>query len=599
MKQTLLLILLAAMIPTLSMCGTCIVLGENFECADSVVFYDEVFCRMDTCRVTDGHFRLKCKKTSQIILSITVLPNSQNESADSVIRFYIVPDSRHITAVSDSCVRILGSGMSSDINAILDTYDSFCKESNTMEEAYEIIRTIYGSHTNDIVGAQAFILSWMMDVEMLNLIKMYNEGGRFIRDNGACNICWRSFNEDLSMFGQPINKIKKNNNGRYDLSNVMTFEECTGIIDNSPDDYFKVWKAIGTLHLFYPKHSLTYETRLAENGNAVACMCMVKSLLAGDMQKEYTQWTDEELQAVLSSLRKCAEQRIDDFAKEYCCLMAHQIYTDSRHFDEDSSYYYYEKAKSIRDVIPKKKHEEWLTYAIPAPKKRNSMPFVDIDSDAVDLGLSVKWRNRNLGADSISDSGYLYAWGDVEAMEDNLGLSNDDEWKTYKWCDGRKDGLFRYCTSVFDGNAVDCRVEMLLQDDAASSVLGGRWRTPTISEWEELLNPENCSWEWTCVDGMNGYRVTSRLPGFTESSIFLPAPNKNELFDHSTRDEYDGCDPYCHPLLRYQSDVGRYWSSSLFIVCPNASYSVGLARKDAKIMGYPRSCGLSIRPILP
>ena len=587
MKNALLFIMLVAMIPALSKWDTCKIVGEDFEGVGSVVFYNEAQNRMDTCRVTDGHFGLSCKRSSRIILPITVIHDSGNDAAGSTSRFYIVPDSRHISAVSDSCLIISGSRMSSDINAIMDAYNNFDKGDATADEAFVAISQIFRRHTNDIVGAQAFILSWMMDVDMLKLIGMYNDGGRFIRDNGSCNICWRSFNEDLYMFGQPVKEIKKRGNGRYELSNVMTFRECTDIIDKTPDDYDQVWKALGTMHLFYPDLSLPYETRLAEKGNAVACMCMIRSL-------DHTQWTDEESRKILSSLEKCTRQRVDDVAKEYCCLMARQIYMDPRYVDEDSTYFYYQKAKAVRDVRPEKPYE-WLTYAIPARNKRNNAARINGEGDAVDMGLSVKWRNRNLGAASISDCGGLYSWGDVEAMEDDR-LSNDDEWKAYKWCDGSNEGIFRYSTSIFDGNAVDCRVELLPQDDAASHALGGGWRTPTVSEWEELLNPENCSWEWTCVDGMNGYRVTSRKPGFTGASIFLPVPDKNEFRNHYS-DEYKSDEPYYRPICGYKSDVGRYWSSSLFVVSPDASYYLGLAERDTEIMGYPRSFGLSIRPV--
>ena len=587
MKKTLLLILLAAMIPALSKRDTCEIIGNGFEGAHSVVYYNEAYGRMDTCLVADGHFELACRRSSELILPMAVIRDSEDEAVGSISRFYIVPDSRHITVVPDICVTVLGSRKSSDINAILDVYDSFYEENINAEEAFKGISTIYRRHTNDIVGVQAFILSWMMDVDMPELVGMYNEGGRFIRDNGSCNICWRSFNEDLYMFGQPVKEIKKSRNGRYALSNVMTFEECAGIIDKTPDDYKQVWKALGTLHLFYPDRSLPFETRLAEKGNAVACMCMIRSL-------GHKPWTDEEFRTVISSLEKCTRQEVDDFAKEYCCLMARQIYADPGHFDEDSTCYYYEKAKSVRDVMPKGPRE-WLTYAIPIRNKRNIAARINGEGDAVDLGLSVRWRNRNLGADSISDCGGSYSWGDVEAMADGE-LSNEDEWKAYKWCDGSRDGIFKYCTSIFEGNAVDCRVELLPQDDAASHALGDGWRTPTISEWEELLNPENCCWEWTCLDGMNGYRVTSKIPGFTGASIFLPAPDKNEFRSHYS-DEYKSDEPYYRPIGGYKSDVGRYWSSSLFIVSPDASYYIGLSQNDMEIMGYPRSRGLSIRPV--
>ena len=45
----------------------------------------------------------------------------------------------------------------------------------------------------------------------------------------------------------------------------------------------------------------------------------------------------------------------------------------------------------------------------------------------------------------------------------------------------------------------------------------GEWRLPTDKEILELRN--NCSWEWTQQDGVNGFLIT----GPNGSSIFLPA----------------------------------------------------------------------------
>ena len=38
-------------------------------------------------------------------------------------------------------------------------------------------------------------------------------------------------------------------------------------------------------------------------------------------------------------------------------------------------------------------------------------------SDAVDLGLSVKWAKTNLGAKDASDPGNYYAWGETETKK--------------------------------------------------------------------------------------------------------------------------------------------------------------------------------------
>lgn len=83
------------------------------------------------------------------------------------------------------------------------------------------------------------------------------------------------------------------------------------------------------------------------------------------------------------------------------------------------------------------------------------------DTRAVDIGLSVFWADRNVGADAP------WAYGDY----------------------------VRFGTAV---------------------PWGGTWRTPTASELKELL--DMCSWELAVLEGVNGYKVT----GPNGNSIFLP-----------------------------------------------------------------------------
>ena len=55
------------------------------------------------------------------------------------------------------------------------------------------------------------------------------------------------------------------------------------------------------------------------------------------------------------------------------------------------------------------------------------------------------------------------------------------------------------------------------EDDAAIVNLGEGWRMPTPAEIKELV--DNCTWEWTTVDNVKGYKVTAK----NGNSIFLPA----------------------------------------------------------------------------
>lgn len=117
----------------------------------------------------------------------------------------------------------------------------------------------------------------------------------------------------------------------------------------------------------------------------------------------------------------------------------------------------------------------------------------------VDLGLSVKWATCNVGAIQPEEFGDYFAWGEVEPKEDYA-------WNTYKHSEGSN--LIKYTGS--DKTVLDP------EDDAATVNWGGEWRIPTIAELDELKN--NCTWDWTTQNGVNGYKVT----GTNGNSIFLP-----------------------------------------------------------------------------
>ena len=117
---------------------------------------------------------------------------------------------------------------------------------------------------------------------------------------------------------------------------------------------------------------------------------------------------------------------------------------------------------------------------------------------AIDLGLSVKWADRNIGAETPEEYGDYFAWGETSPKEIY-------PWDNYKFWDG---------TNVTKYTASDHLFVMDEVDDVAHKVLGGKWRMPTAGEWEELRNEMN----WQTVQ--NG--VKGKATG-TNSSCPLPA----------------------------------------------------------------------------
>jgi len=158
--------------------------------------------------------------------------------------------------------------------------------------------------------------------------------------------------------------------------------------------------------------------------------------------------------------------------------------------------------------------------------------------EAVDLGLSVKWANMNVGAKRPSAFGSYFAWGETKPKDYY-------SWNTYVWSRGDTQFLTKYSTT-------DRMSQLTLTDDAARACLGSDWRMPTADEFEELLDPANCTWQWTMQDGVNGYKVTGKRTG---NSIFLPITGFRYYAD-----------------IQFRSIMGVYWTSSLYTANPNKAW---------------------------
>ena len=166
------------------------------------------------------------------------------------------------------------------------------------------------------------------------------------------------------------------------------------------------------------------------------------------------------------------------------------------------------------------------------------------DYEYVDLGLSVKWARVNLGASSPEDFGNYYAWGETETKdeytEDNSVTYGDENIEDYS-------GYKKY--------------------DAATANWGNYWRTPTETEFQELI--DNCEYEFVKYNDVYGCLFTAD----NGESIFLP-----EAGYYQTSSFYDGY---------------WYWTST-----PSSSSSdCATAYKIAYSSSVKRSIGGIVRPV--
>ena len=140
------------------------------------------------------------------------------------------------------------------------------------------------------------------------------------------------------------------------------------------------------------------------------------------------------------------------------------------------------------------------------------------DENCVDLGLTsgIRWATCNLGATACNEAGDYFAYGDL-APKDEYTPDN--------------------CPAYLDGSVAD--IYGYPQYDAAMEILGEGWRMPSYDDMHEL--EQECTWEWSDVDGVVGYKVI----GPNGNSIFLPVT---------------GCMDYSE--LKYSAFNGLYWSGS-------------------------------------
>lgn len=176
----------------------------------------------------------------------------------------------------------------------------------------------------------------------------------------------------------------------------------------------------------------------------------------------------------------------------------------------------------------------------------------------INLGLlsGLFWAETNVGASSSSDDGDYFAWGETASK-------SYYDWNTYKW-GSDYNNLSKY-------NISDGKTTLDAEDDAATVNWGAPCRMPDTSEFEELYN--KCDWSWQG----NGYLVT----GPNGSTIFFPASGYFQ----------DGSP------IGYGSQ-GRYWSRSLYSNNTNMARDLYFRRNYVKPTGGSSRCnGLPVRPV--
>ena len=272
---------------------------------------------------------------------------------------------------------------------------------------------------------------------------------------------------------------------------------------------------------------------------------------------------------------------------------------------ENKPYVAYSKIEGVvYTIIPKEDG-----YTLIALKK---VDISNITYEEVDLGLSVKWANKNIGAQTVDDYGTYFSWGntdgytvsgtkfltvdeacqlfssvtgqtvttkeELENMLSQMGMTIDNlgtvdgysfDENTYNGTAGGK----------FTGNTLDA------EHDAATSIMGDTWRMPTIEEYQELVNAVKssdgtkgtltCQYEYIDLNGEqqslvvyndaeSGYFSVEGLI-VNDSPIFktiLGVKFTNDVTGASVY--FPACGIAGGSILASIGFNGNYWSSSIY-----------------------------------
>lgn len=202
------------------------------------------------------------------------------------------------------------------------------------------------------------------------------------------------------------------------------------------------------------------------------------------------------------------------------------------------------------------KHTYVLSLVVPEENKKSVSDVANRigGHEYVDLGLpsGILWAAANIGADSPSDLGEYFAWGEVAFKKEY----NRENSLTFQQKVGKE---------IYGGPY-----------DAARKIWGDPWRLPTKADLEELI--KHCKWELTETGGCYGYKVT----GPNGKSIFFPMGGFRAFEDQ--RPEFLGTQ-------------GRYWTATAFEEDQDTSYLLIMDTEGYGIDNYWRYLGHNIRPV--
>jgi uncharacterized protein (TIGR02145 family) len=205
--------------------------------------------------------------------------------------------------------------------------------------------------------------------------------------------------------------------------------------------------------------------------------------------------------------------------------------------------------------------------------------YVQENIDYVEIG-NTKWATRNVGANSITDAGLYFQWGDTQGYTaSQVGSGSGQKyfgWADYKYGNGTDSPGY---TDITKYNYIDNKEVLDASDDAVTAAWGGNWRMPTNQEFHALGDAVNSTWTSSYQgSGVSGLICTDK----TDSSKVLFFPAAGYCKDGSVIN--DGSFGHCWSSSVYNSE--KAWKP-VFYFHDSFGFSVDWTSNGYRYFGYP------------
>ena len=190
------------------------------------------------------------------------------------------------------------------------------------------------------------------------------------------------------------------------------------------------------------------------------------------------------------------------------------------------------------------------------------------------------WAKTNIGANSPTEAGYYFWWGDTVGCARN---ASDTGWvssrtgATFSFVSGNCPTYKKTTDELQSAGYIDATGNLVAKYDAATARLSAPWRMPTDAEFAALI--DNCTTVWTTRNGVYGRLVTGK-GAFSTKSIFLPAAGYGN-----------------DSALHSPGSGGLYWSSTPRSENSVYAWYLFFGSDFFSRYYYDRYCGFPVRPL--